>query len=343
MGWNSGLAAWMCHTWFPWLKKVLPLTAAAVRTAPEPGAATALRPCWTDRAFQTTQPLETACRREEGPTRVRRRWQMENCGIFTWAAPRGMWTALLSKSKCVCLWVAGEQAVATTNFWWTTSGENSRGCKCSTICTSPQEGSGKTCPPLAHPLQQCLPMPMDFPIPRCTFPVLHLPTVPWSLEDPKLNYAGSRSPEPNLVDLFFLCSNIPKMQFYYQRTSPPFLFLEPPHRPFPTCTHTRLICLVPPSTADPHSFLFLLQKTQQEACIKPWLWRALETGTWGMLLAILLLPQRVMRQGSLVFHTHTHWCTRPSLFKVNQLTSKGLRYPSQPASMVTLSMEGQYF
>lgn len=62
-----------------------------------------------------------------------------------------------------------------------------------------------------------------------------------------------------------------------------------------------------------------------------------------MLLAILLLPQRVTRQGSLVFHTHTHWCTRPSLFKVNQLTSKGLRYPSQPASMATLSMEGQYF
>ncbi len=342
MGWSSGLAAWMCPIWFHWPRRALLLTAEAALTAPGPGAVTAPRPCWIDRASLTILLPETGCHPEEGPTRAQRHWLMASCDTFTWAALRDMSMALWNRPKCVCPWAAERLVGATMSCWWTISGGNSRECKCSTTCTSPQAGSGRTCPLLAPPLQRRLPMPTAFPIPRCISPVLHLLTVPWSSEDPKLSCAGSKSPEPNLVDPLFHCSNIPRMPSCCQRMSLPFLPLARPHPPSPTCTPTRLNCLAPPSAADPHSSLSRPQKTQRETYIKPWLWRDWGTGTWETPWAILLLPQRATRRGSLACRTPTHWCTRPSLFKVNQPFT-GLRYPSQPASMVTRCMEGQYF
>lgn len=340
MGWSSGLAAWMCHIWFHWPRRAPPLTAEAALTAQGPDAVTAPRPCWIGRASLTIQRPEMVCPPEEGPTRAQRHWLTASFDTFTWAALRDMWTALWNRPSCACPWGAGGLEGATTSYWWTISGGNSRGCKCSTTCTSPQAGSGRTCPPRAPLLQRCLPMPTAFPIPKCTYPALHLLTAPWSSEVPKLNCAGSKSLEPNLVGPLFLCSNIPRMPSCCPRMNLPFLPPAPPHPPSPTCTLTRLSCLAPPSAADLHSSLFRPQRTRREVCIKPWLWRAWGTGTWGTPLAILLLLQRAMKQASLASHTPT---LLPRLFKVNQPTSTGLRYPSQPASTVTRCMEGQYF
>lgn len=249
--------------------------------------------------------------------------------------------ALWNRLNCVCPWEAEGPAAATTNCWWTISGGNSRGCTCSTTCTSRLAGSGRTCPLLGPLLRPCLLMLMDFPTPRCTSPALQLLSAPWSSEGPKLSCAGSKSPEPNLVDPLFLCNNIPRIPSCCQHMSLPFLPLAPPHPPSPTCTPTRLSSLAPPSVADLHNSLFRPRKTQREAYIKPWPWRDWGTGTWGTPWATLLL-QRAMMQGSLASLTPTRWRTRPSRVKENQPTFTGLRYPSQPASMVTRCMEGQY-
>ena len=342
MVWSSGPAAWMCHTWFHWHRRALLLTAAAARTAPGPGAVTAPRLCWIGRASLMIQHPGTGCPPEEGLTRAQRHWLMASCGRFTLAALRDMWTALWIRPKCVSPWAAEGQGEATMSYSWTISGGNSRGCKCSSSCTSPQAGSGRTYPLLVPPQQWFLPMPMASLIPRCISPALHLLTAPWSSEGHKLSCAGSKSPEQNLVDLLFLCRNIPRMEYYCQHMSLPFLPLAPPHPPSPTCILTRLSCLAPPSVAEPHSSLSRHQKTQLEVCIKPWLWKDWGTGTWGTLLVIHRLPQRVTRRVSLASHTPTRWCTRLSLCKVKQPTSTGLRYPSQPASTVSQCMEGQY-
>lgn len=266
---------------------------------------------------------------------------MANFARFTWAAQRDTPTAQQIRLQCGCRWVAEGPAGATMSFSWITSGGNSRGC--SITCTNPQAESGRTCPPLAPPLQRCLLMLTDFPIPRCIFPVLCLHTVQWFSGGQRRSYAGSKSLEPNLVDLLFLCNNMPRMASCYQLMSPPFLppgLLCPPSQ---TPTLIRLSCLGPPSVVDIHSFRFKLQKIQQEVCIKLWLWRDSGTGTLGMLSATPLLPPRDTKRASLGSPTLTLLCTRRIPFKANRLTCKRLRYPSQPASMVIHCMGGKCF
>lgn len=227
------------------------------------------------------------------------------------------------------------------SFLWITYGANSRGC--SITCTNPRAESGRTCPPLAPPLQRCLLTLTDFPIPRCISPVLCLRTAQWSSGGQRRSYAGSKSLEPNLADLLSLCNNTARMASCSQLMSPPSLPPGPLCPPSRTLTLTRPSCLGRLLVVGIHSFLFKLQKIQQEVCIKLWLWKDSGTGTLGMLSATPLPPPRGTKQASPASHTLTLLCTRRIPFKANRLTSKRRRYPSQPASTVIHCMDGECF